>query len=77
MAADADQLALIVLLKEEHDLGNCYAEKWLTVARQRLVTESGRSLAEEVGNTDWACWWFAKDSHDWWVNGNRVKGDDK
>ncbi len=69
IAADADQLALMVLLKEQQDLGNAYAEKWLAVARQRLLTDSGRSLAESLGETDWAEWWFSKDSNEWWVNG--------
>jgi putative hydrolase of HD superfamily len=69
IAADADQLALMVLLKEQQDLGNAYAEKWLTVARQRLLTESGRLLAESLSETDWAGWWFSKDSNEWWVNG--------
>ena len=69
LAADADQLALMVLLKEQQDLGNNYAEKWLVVARQRLLTESGRLLAENLSETDWAGWWFSKDSNEWWVNG--------
>ena len=69
IAADADQLALMVLLKEQQDLGNAYAEKWLVVARQRLLTESGRLLAESLSETDWAGWWFSKDSNEWWVNG--------
>ncbi len=74
LAADADQLAFMVLLKEQQDLGNVYAEKWLVVARQRLLTESGRLLAESVNETDWAAWWFSKDSNDWWVNG-KPEGD--
>ncbi len=74
LAADADQLALMVLLKEQQDLGNVYAEKWLTVARQRILTESGRLLADSVNETDWAAWWFSKDSNDWWVNGKSEEG---
>lgn len=75
LAADADQLALIVLVKEEQDLGNPYAKKWLTVARQRLVTESGRALAKSLYESDWASWWFSKDSNEWWVNGKQRKGE--
>ena len=73
LAADADQLALIVLVKEQHDLGNPYARKWLTVARQRLLTESGRALAKGLYESDWASWWFSKDSNEWWVNGKTKK----
>ena len=75
LAADADQLALIVLVKEQHDLGNPYARKWLTVARQRLLTESGRALAKGLYESDWASWWFSKDSNEWWVNGKTDKGE--
>jgi len=74
LAADADQLALIVLVKEQHDLGNPYARKWLTVARQRLLTESGRTLGRSLDESDWAAWWFSKESNEWWVNG-KVKGE--
>ncbi len=69
LAADADQLALMALVKEQHDLGNPYACKWLTVAQQRLLTESGRSLGRALSESDWASWWFSKESNEWWVNG--------
>ena len=75
LAADADQLALIVLVKEQQDLGNPYAKKWLIVARQRLLTESGRALAKGLYESDWASWWFSKDSNEWWVNGKKEKGE--
>ena len=69
LAADADQLALMVLLREESDLGNRQAEKWMVVAGQRLLTESGRRLALGLQEGDWTSWWFTKDSNDWWVRG--------
>jgi len=72
LAADADQLALMALVKEQHDLGNAYARKWLTVASQRLLTDSGRSLGRALTNSDWASWWFSKDSNEWWVNGKKT-----
>ncbi len=55
---DADQLDLIVMLKEQKDLGNPYAPRWLAYARKRLKTEAGRQLAEAVLETDWASWWL-------------------
>ncbi|MBN2706368.1 MAG: HD domain-containing protein [Deltaproteobacteria bacterium] len=74
LSADADQLALMVLLKEELDLGNAYAKEWLSVARQRLLTDSGRSLASALHEGDWAAWWFSKDSNEWWINGKHKNG---
>ncbi len=58
LAHDADQIDLIVMLKEQKDLGNPYAPRWLAYARKRLKTEAGRRLAEAVLETDWASWWL-------------------
>ncbi len=73
LAADADQIALMVLLREESDLGNRQADKWLAVAGQRLLTETGRQLALELKECDWSSWWFTKDSRQWWVNGRSAE----
>jgi Predicted hydrolases of HD superfamily len=69
IARDADQIALILQLKEYGDLGNKYAEEWINFAMQRLSTESGKELAQRIIKTDSSNWWF-KDKSDWWVNGN-------
>ena len=69
IARDADQIALILQLKEYGDLGNKYAEEWINFAMQRLSTEAGKKLAQRVIKTDSSNWWF-KDKSDWWVNGN-------
>ena len=68
IARDADQIALILQLKEYGDLGNKYAEEWISFAMQRLSTESGKKLAQRIIKTDSSSWWF-KDKSDWWVNG--------
>jgi len=72
LANDADQLDLILLLKEQQDLGNKYAPEWIDFALRRLKTESGRSLAEQILKTDWTHWWF-EDKSDWWVNGGNPR----
>lgn len=66
---DADQLELLVQLKEEKDLGNAYAEEWLRNGVKRLKTEVGRSLASAVLSTDFTDWWFKGEEEEWWVNG--------
>ena len=68
ISRDADQLDLILALKEQLDLGNPYARDWLHYALKRLQTESARTLAEEIMNTDSTEWWFEKKT-EWWVNG--------
>ena len=66
---DADQIALILQLKECGDLGNKYSEEWIKFALQRLTTENGKKLAERIVATDSSHWWF-KEKDDWWINGN-------
>jgi len=70
IARDADQIALILQLKEYGDLGNKYAEEWINFALRRLSTEAGKKLAQRVIKTDSSNWWF-KDKNDWWVSGNK------
>ncbi|MDB9822482.1 HD domain-containing protein [Deltaproteobacteria bacterium] len=68
IARDADQLDLIMELKEQNDLGNKYAEDWLNYAVKRLVTGTAREMAREILITDSTDWWFDKKT-DLWVNG--------
>lgn len=70
LAHDADQLGLILQLKEYGDLGNQYSQEWLNFAVRRLCTDQGKKLADRILQTDWTQWWF-RDKSDWWVNGNR------
>ena len=73
LAHDADQLSLILQLKEYEDLGNKYSKEWIEFASRRLLTETAKKLAESIISTDSSHWWF-KDKSDWWVNGgNRVE----
>jgi len=70
LAHDADQLEMILALKEHKDLGNRYADEWYPFSVQRLQTGVARSLAETIWTTDSSRWWFDGDS-DWWVTGER------
>jgi len=70
LAQDADQLDLILSLKEEQDLGNPYAPKWLKYAVKRLRTDVGRRLAEAVLVADHTDWWFRSADTSWWARGN-------
>ena len=70
LAHDADQLEMILALKEYTDLGNRYADEWYPFAVRRLKTEIARQLAESIWTTDSSRWWFDEDS-EWWVRGGR------
>jgi putative hydrolase of HD superfamily len=69
IAHDADQLSLILQLKECGDLGNKYSQEWIKFAMKRLYTETAKKLAGSILKTDSSEWWF-KDKSDWWINGN-------
>ena len=68
LAHDADQLELILALKEYKDVGNKYADEWLEYALKRLRTDTARELARTILETDSSLWWFS-DKSDWWVKG--------
>ena len=76
LSKDADQLDLILALKEQEDLGNKYAPEWLSYAVERLITESAKMLAREILETDSTEWWFEK-KRALWVDGPRKRGDRK
>jgi putative hydrolase of HD superfamily len=68
LARDADQLDLILELKEQLDLGNPRSNDWLSFAVKRLSTPIAKEMAEKILTTDSTDWWFDKKT-DWWVNG--------
>jgi len=68
LAHDADQLELILALKEYKDLGNKYADEWLEFAIKRLRTDVARELSATILKTDSSLWWFS-DKSDWWIKG--------
>ena len=68
LAHDADQLDLILELKEQNDLGNVYANQWIHFARKRLKTDMGKRLAAHIVVTDSTDWWFEGHDH-WWHKG--------
>jgi putative hydrolase of HD superfamily len=70
LAQDADQLDFIANLKEEQDLGNPYAAKWLEHAVLRLKTDPALELARAIQTTDQSDWWFVKPDESWWRKGN-------
>ena len=70
LAQDADQLDLILNLKEQLDLGNAQAQKWLDAAVKRLRTPQGQALAEKVLATDHSDWWFVGPDAAWWERKN-------
>lgn len=70
IAKDADQIELILSLKEQVDIGNRRAATWIPVAVKRLKTKSAKKLAQQIIKTDSDHWWFADKDDEWWVSRN-------
>ena len=68
LSKDADQLDLVLELKQQLDLGNPNAKDWLSFALRRLHTDGAKKMAKEILTTHSTDWWFDKKT-DWWVNG--------
>jgi putative hydrolase of HD superfamily len=69
LAHDADQLEMVLSLKEHKDLGNRNADEWYPFSLQRLQTEVAKQLAATIWETDSSKWWFDDDAQ-WWVKGS-------
>jgi putative hydrolase of HD superfamily len=76
-AHDADQIEMILQLKELGDLGNRYAPEWISAAVKRLRTQDGKQLARSILNTDFSAWWFKEKENEWWVNADRSEQSEK
>jgi len=57
LARDADQIALILELKELQDIGYRPPADWLPNVLDRLQTETGRKVAQAVLGTKRDAWW--------------------
>jgi putative hydrolase of HD superfamily len=58
LARDADQLALILELKDLDDIGHRPPRTWLPHVLDRLHTETGRALADAIMSTRRDAWWW-------------------
>jgi 5'-deoxynucleotidase YfbR-like HD superfamily hydrolase len=76
-AHDADQIEMILQLKELGDLGNRYSPDWISAALKRLKTDDGKRLARSILNTDFSSWWFKEKENQWWVDADRAEPSEK
>jgi len=67
---DADQLEMLLELKEELDSGCQAADDWTPFVLRRLRTDAAKDLAEKILAGNSASWWFDRDS-EWWVRGGK------
>ena len=73
LVKDADNIELLLSLKEQMDTGNERAESWIPNLLPRLLTEEGRKLAAIIIKTDSDHWWYGEKNDGWWVHRNQKK----
>lgn len=71
LAKDADQLELLLCLKEEHDVGNPRAMEWFENGVKRLITEEAKKLASTIRETPSDEWWLKNREDPHWINGGK------
>ena len=71
LAKDADNVELLLSLKEQLDIGNERVKTWLPAVMGRIKTNEGNMLAEKIIETDSDNWWFNDKDNSWWVNRNK------
>lgn len=57
LAHEADQLEMLLKLKELHDLGSPKAMEWYSIVAIRLKTQIGKDFAEQILQTPTDQWW--------------------
>lgn len=73
IAHDADQLELMLVLKQLSDIGNPKALEWFDIAEKRLQTENAKALAKEIRTTPSDLWWLNDKNDPHWINGSKIK----
>ena len=59
LAHDADQLALILELKDLTDVGYKTPNSWIDNVTNRIQTETGKKIAQAIMNTKRDNWWLS------------------
>ncbi|MDR1038619.1 MAG: HD domain-containing protein [Deltaproteobacteria bacterium] len=65
LAADADQLDMVLELSRLAADGCGQALEWISFAKKRFRTEEGKALCEAAAARDPSAWWFEKKDEYW------------
>jgi putative hydrolase of HD superfamily len=58
LAHDADQIDMLLSLREQQEAGNPRAAEWIASVRERVQTEPGRRLVEAIMSARADRWWL-------------------
>jgi putative hydrolases of HD superfamily len=67
LAKDADNIELVLSLKEQMDNGNVKAKSWMDAVVKRMKTDTGKELVKAILSTHSDDWWFHDKGGDWWI----------
>lgn len=73
LAHDADQLELMLVLKQELERGNQKSLDWFKNSYKRLKTPIAKQLADEILNTPSDGWWMENKEDPHWIDGGKSK----
>jgi len=68
---DADQLEMLLSLREAEAGGASGARDWIPAVMERLHTPTARDLGRRIVEGDPSRWWFAEPEAEWWVRGRK------
>lgn len=68
LTKEADNLELLLSLRELVDVGNTKAASWIPPLIARMKTEEGKALAEQIMKTHSDDWWFEDKNNTWWTH---------
>ncbi len=74
LVKDADSLELLLLLKEQIDLGNKKAESWIPSMMKRFRSDQAKLLAEEIMKTPADSWWMDNQTFKEWAD-RKIQGE--
>ena len=68
LAKDADNIELLLSVKEQFDIGNTRAQEWLPSIAKRIKSKSAKQLIEAILETESDEWWFTDKDSKWWID---------
>ena len=68
---DADQLEMLLTLREAEAGGAAEARDWMPAVAERLRTPAARDLGRRIMEGDPSRWWFAEPESEWWIRGGK------
>lgn len=77
IAKDADNIELILFLKELIDVGYKGPETWIDNLIKRLKTAAAQKLAQRILETDSHHWYYSDQNDKWWIDRNGQKKDEE